>query len=496
MLSLFFFSIGVTFASDVGDNENINFEEKNYLKNFDNITNSDSGTSDLLDSDNGLEYINNSENSTNNNLLSSNTSSDNLDSNIISDNSDLEVSSGNLGLNVSSDNLDSNGSFSSGNVINTNSSSNISSNSTNNTNNTNKANETIKSSSNTKFAAGGDERPTKLSQSQILAASDSVYKYIKKYKKLPNYVTIAGYKFSMPEFLYLMSVTVYYKNANKNSAVTPKYGISNPSKPTGVSVKGKLSKAQYSSYSKSIIKFMKKYNKAPNYISTKLGKMQYQTAIFGLSMLLQWSNSHESKLLKSLSISVGKKNSINKYIPKYVRSSSSSTTDSSKEKVPSSVLNSKYNGESLAKYLNPSKNCQSTNSKIKALAKKLTSGHTSQLSKAKAIFNWVRDKVSYSFYYNTKKGATGTYNSRTGNCVDKTHLLIALLRSSGIAARYANGQAKFTSGNTYGHVWAQVLIGDTWVVADTTSSRNSFGVVNNWKASTAKVYGYYSSISF
>nr|WP_318526266.1 transglutaminase-like domain-containing protein [Methanobrevibacter arboriphilus] len=75
------------------------------------------------------------------------------------------------------------------------------------------------------------------------------------------------------------------------------------------------------------------------------------------------------------------------------------------------------------------------------------------------------------FTITQKKGATGTLSSKSGNCVDKTHLLIALLRSSGIAARYANGQAQFTSGNTYGHVWAQVLIGDTWVVADTTSSK-------------------------
>jgi len=300
----------------------------------------------------------------------------------------------------------------------------------------------------------------------------------------------------MPEFMYLMSATFYYKYTGKDYKVTVKYGISNPSNPTGVSVNGKLTKAEYYKYSKNLIKFLKKYNIAPNYLSTKLGKMQYQTTIYQFSKLLSWINSHNSKLPKYLSIKISKKNSINKYIPKYSRTSSSTTKDSSKEKVPSSILNSKYNGESLTKYLNPSKNCQSTNANIQSLAKSITKGYTTQLSKANAIFNWVRDKISYSFYYNTKKGATGTLSSKSGNCVDKTHLLIALLRSSGIAARYINGQAQFTSGNTYGHVWAQVLIGDTWVVADTTSSKNSFGVVNNWKHSSAKIYGYYSSISF
>lgn len=35
-----------------------------------------------------------------------------------------------------------------------------------------------------------------------------------------------------------------------------------------------------------------------------------------------------------------------------------------------------------------------------------------------------------------------------------------------------------------------------WVVADTTSSINSFDVVNNWYLSSAKIYEYYSSMSF
>ncbi|MCC7562051.1 MAG: transglutaminase-like domain-containing protein [Methanobrevibacter arboriphilus] len=486
MLSLFFLSIGVTFASDVNYNENVNFEDKNILNNVNNEIYDELDASNVLNSDDQLNSDANSSvdpsNTSNDNLLNTN------NSNTLSSNTN--VSSDGI-LNTNTSNLNTSNTTSS-NV----NSSNINSNNLSSNNTTNQ-HESIKSDTEKKFAAGGDERPSKLTQSQILNAASSVYKYIKKYKKLPNYVTIAGYKFSMPEFLYLISVTTYYKHDGKNSQVTVKYGISNPSKPTGVTIKGKLVKSQYYTYSKNLIKFMKKYNKAPNYLSTKLGKMQYQTVIYQFSKLLNWSNSHNSKFPKYLSLNIGKKNSINKYIPKYSRASSSSpTTDSSKEKVPSSILNSKYNGESLTKYLNPSKNCQSTNAKIQSLATSITKGYTTQLSKAKAIFNWVRDKVSYSFYYNTKKGATGTLSSKSGNCVDKTHLLIALLRSSGIAARYANGQAQFTSGNTYGHVWAQVLIGDTWVVADTTSSRNSFGVVNNWKPSSAKIYGYYSSISF
>ena len=142
-----------------------------------------------------------------------------------------------------------------------------------------------------------------------------------------------------------------------------------------------------------------------------------------------------------------------------------------------------------------STNCQVDNSKIKQLVAKLTSGLTSKTAKAEAIYNYVRDAISYSFYYDTKYGAVGTLDAKTGNCVDHSHLLIAMYRATVLPARYVHGTCTFSSG-TYGHVWTQVLIGDTWVVADATSARNSFGNVVNWNANSYSLNGYYASISF
>ena len=90
-----------------------------------------------------------------------------------------------------------------------------------------------------------------------------------------------------------------------------------------------------------------------------------------------------------------------------------------------------------------------------------------------------------------------TLKSRGANCVDHAHLVVALSRAAGLPARYVNANnCKFSSGYVSGHVWAQVLVGNTWVVADTTSSRNKFGVVNNWNVKSYKLVGKYSSISF
>ena len=150
----------------------------------------------------------------------------------------------------------------------------------------------------------------------------------------------------------------------------------------------------------------------------------------------------------------------------------------------------------LAAYLAASKNCEVNNAAIKKLVTKLTKDCKTEKQKASAIYNYVRDKISYSFYYNTRYGAAGTLKAKSGNCVDQAHLTVAMFRAAGLATRYVHAKCTFSSGHTYGHVFAQVLIGNTWTVADTTSSRNSLGKVANWNTNTYVLESFSSSISF
>uniref|UniRef100_UPI00386AFE11 transglutaminase-like domain-containing protein n=1 Tax=Methanobrevibacter sp. TaxID=66852 RepID=UPI00386AFE11 len=159
-------------------------------------------------------------------------------------------------------------------------------------------------------------------------------------------------------------------------------------------------------------------------------------------------------------------------------------------------VNEKNTISDLSSYLKSSSNCQVGNSKIKSLVNSLTSSLTSDLDKATAIFNYVRDHISYSFYYDTNYGAVGTYTAKKGNCVDHSHLLVAMFRTAGLPARYVHGKCTFSSGSTYGHVWAQVLIGDTWISADATSSRNSLGNIVNWNTKSFTLNARYVSLPF
>jgi hypothetical protein len=151
---------------------------------------------------------------------------------------------------------------------------------------------------------------------------------------------------------------------------------------------------------------------------------------------------------------------------------------------------------SLQSYLVQTAYCDVNSQTIRATAAAITRGKTSTYAKAVAIFNYVRDRTSYSFYYNTKKGALGTLTSRSANCVDHTHLLIALLRASGIPAKYVHVKAQFTSGSWYGHVYANVWVDGRWYSADATSNSNPFGVIKNWNLRTCTLKGIYASLPF
>ncbi|MGB9979093.1 pseudomurein-binding repeat-containing protein, partial [Methanobacterium sp.] len=308
---------------------------------------------------------------------------------------------------------------------------------------------------------------TSFTVSQINDAAARVKAYIETNHKLPNYVTIGSTQVQMPEFLKLLTSGLLQLNNGTTTSITLK-DINGAAKPTESVKSGNLTKTSYLDLAKRVNAFIDANGALPNYATTSLGKLNYESLIYTFSKALAFYKTNDR-------------------LPSYVTVKPWSTVGSSSTStVPSS----------LQQYLQATKNCQVTNSQIQALAKKITSGKTSTYDKAVAIFNWVRDNIGYSFYYNTKYGAVGTLNAKKGNCVDTAHLLIALERAAGIPARYEHVKAKFTSGNWYGHVIAQVWVNGKWYNADATSSRNSFGVIKNWNTATATYKGTYASLSF
>ena len=267
-------------------------------------------------------------------------------------------------------------------------------------------------------------------------------------------------------------------NSGKTTSITLKC-VSAASNPNGNSKVGVLYKSEYVNLANKVAKYIENYGRTPNYANSSLGKIQYQKLIYYMSKIVSFQSTKG-------------------YLPKYVTLNNITISGSSSNSggVGVNEVNDAYQGEVLANYKKSTANCQVTNSQISALSASITSGLSSSWDKASAIFKWVRNNLNYSFYYNTKYGAVQTLQLKKGNCVDHSHLMIALARSAGIPARYVHGSCIFNSGTTYGHVWAQLYVNGVWYAADAISYGNELGVVNNWNTSSVTIKGKYAELPF
>ena len=315
-----------------------------------------------------------------------------------------------------------------------------------------------------------------ISINNIITGATNLKKYYETNGKLPNTVTAGGVTFTLPEFLYLMSQAIYQLGSSNTKAITYIIGVSSPSSPSGDSINANLMKADYLTTAKNVATFIVNYNQAPNYASSAVGKLSYSVLVDAFSRILAYYGNND------------------KYMPNYVSIKTSSGGGGSS--ASGSGLNEKNTIKDLTPYLKSTTNCPVNNAAIKKVVDSLISGLKTDAAKAKAIYDYVRDKVSYSFYYNTKHGAAGTLSAKSGNCVDQSHLLVSMFRTAGLASRYVQGTCTFSSGSTYGHVWTQVLIDGMWTVADATSTRNSLGSIANWNTKTFSLKTITNSISF
>ena len=301
----------------------------------------------------------------------------------------------------------------------------------------------------------------------IKNAASKVKTYIQKNNCLPKYVQIGTRQVTMPEFLRLLTAGLLKVSSGSTGTIAIKSALP-PIKPIADLKNGNINKSEYIVMAGKILSYTNCNGQVPNYASSTLGKIQYESLVYMYSRIMNYQ-------------------STNNVLPSYVVMKPWQTTSSNPDpSIP----------PALRIYLKPTCNCQSNSTTIISLAASITKGTSSTYQKGVDLFNWVRDNTGYSFYYNTKYGALGTLCNKTGNCVDTSHLLIALSRAAGIPARYVNGICQFNSGTLYGHVWAQLYVNGKWYDADAISLNNQFGVINNWNTTSWTLKGIYSELPF
>ncbi|WP_052309312.1 pseudomurein-binding repeat-containing protein [Methanobacterium formicicum] len=308
---------------------------------------------------------------------------------------------------------------------------------------------------------------TSFTISEIADAALRVKNYIENNKAMPNYVQMGSIQVNMAQFLHLLTTATVNLN-NKNTASIDLNSETLPSSSYEQMSSGNLYLADYVDFARRIASYMDANNKAPESGLVGLGTISYQSQIYLYSRVLSYYGA-------------------NGELPNYATMKPWSSIVGISDPVPADLL----------QYLQATTNCQVNDPSIIALAQSITSGATSSYDKAQRIFNWVRDNLEYSYYYDSQKGALGALSSGSANCCDHSHLIVALSRAAGLPARYVHGECYFlSSGNWYGHVWAQIYVNGQWYNADATSSRNSLGVINNWDTNSWTYKGTYASLPF
>ena len=315
----------------------------------------------------------------------------------------------------------------------------------------------------------------------IIDAATRVKQYVLKNKKIPKTVRVSSDELSIAQFTYSMGVAILNIHNNKKTAKISTIKLESPTSIHRCNIKVLL--ANYIDAIKRVVAYCEKNGAAPAYVLSSSVEIGYAEYSFGFSKILDFYKTEKA-------------------LPLYCIFDSSVFDDSSSDEIIGvrmvKGINEKNNESDLDKYLKQFNNVIRITENIKKKAKQLTSGCTTTLQKAKAIFNFVKNNISYKYYENSLYGASNTLANLRGNCCDMANLIIALCRYSGIPARYSHGQHChfYVSGNYYGHVWAQILIGKTWYAADATGSNNSLGFIRNWNIDTFHTLRQYALIPF
>ena len=312
-----------------------------------------------------------------------------------------------------------------------------------------------------------------ISIANIIDASKVVKSFIESEGKLPDSVLINGESYTLAQFLYLAAIATININNGDFSDLDSK-DAANPDNYNKCGNLGNL--ADYIGVAQSIIDYVNANGKAPGSVPSNVGTITFDGLVYAFARVVAFYGN-------------------NQQLPAYVTIKS---IDSESSQFVINRVNVKATESELANintYLQPTANCQVNDPTIVALAQRLTAGLSTPTQKASAILDYVIDNIAYAGHYDTTRGAKKTLTDKRGNCCDQAHLVIALFRAADLPARYVHGTCTFSSG-PIGHVWAQVLIGDTWVVADPVSSRNSLGVIKNWNINTFTFKSYYTSLPF
>jgi hypothetical protein len=128
---------------------------------------------------------------------------------------------------------------------------------------------------------------TKFNTSTISTSAKNVQNYVETNKKLPSTVKVSNTTLTTPKYLYLLAKDVQNVNKGVTTPITLVNATSPPNPNESVKA-GTLTKAQYLTLAANVAKFIETNKRPPNFVSTPLGNMRYENAVYTLSKVLAY----------------------------------------------------------------------------------------------------------------------------------------------------------------------------------------------------------------
>ncbi len=125
--------------------------------------------------------------------------------------------------------------------------------------------------------------------SQISQSAGTVKSYVETNYSLPNNVTVGKQQVTTSQFLYLLTTATQNVASGNKSSITLK-NVSKASNPTENLTSGTFTKSQYLAIASTINAFITANGRLPNYVTTSLGTMKYQSLVYMYSKIMNYYN--------------------------------------------------------------------------------------------------------------------------------------------------------------------------------------------------------------
>ncbi|MBC7320619.1 hypothetical protein H5T89_08220, partial [bacterium] len=131
-----------------------------------------------------------------------------------------------------------------------------------------------------------------MSYDEVSNASKVIADQANKTGKIPSQVTVNSKNVTLDDYLYAATTTTINLNSNQKTSITTK-NYQPPSNLPSTTATGTLTKTAYLQVAQNIKKYMEVNGRSPNYATTTIGKVNYQSLIYAYARIINFYNTYK-----------------------------------------------------------------------------------------------------------------------------------------------------------------------------------------------------------